>query len=382
MAVQNQSLAQQRPAEHLGMLDGMRGFAALWVMVFHIYLLTLKNTPISSPYALVLGGLQAGHFAVNVFIVLSGFCLMLPVLKHSAISGGYLLFYKRRAARILPPLYAAFLTALVAHVATSVLTHSAITLDKKGIVGSLFLIQDLFPDRAYVLQALWSVDLEFKIYLIFPVLVYAFYKFGAKSIIPIATLSALLPTLFVYKRVHSGWELSSPWYYILFGMGVLSAVYYKKANTPSGPINFSIYFAAILTLPVVFFIYRNISSIYLPILDLYSGALFALLIPIILKSKSVISRLFNFNLLVKVGAFSYSLYLMHMIVIGSSNKLIQFYAPATSNIFGWQIVIGLLQIIFSLVFAMIFYRVVELPSLNLAKKLKQDIAAASNKGSI
>ena len=55
------------------------------------------------------GLFRHGHYAVAVFIVLSGFCLMLPVTRdpNGRLPGGFAAYLGRRARRILPPYYAA-----------------------------------------------------------------------------------------------------------------------------------------------------------------------------------------------------------------------------------------------------------------------------------
>ncbi|MHA4875672.1 acyltransferase family protein, partial [Enterococcus faecium] len=55
--------------------------------------------------------LEAGHFAVGLFLVISGFCLMQPVSKRRAFN--IQRYFKRRAGRILPPYFAALVMSLV-----------------------------------------------------------------------------------------------------------------------------------------------------------------------------------------------------------------------------------------------------------------------------
>ena len=66
---------------HLDFLDGLRACAALYV-VFHHAALNLPEGSIAGPLNVALRkALGQGHYAVDVFIVLSGYCLMLPVLQ-------------------------------------------------------------------------------------------------------------------------------------------------------------------------------------------------------------------------------------------------------------------------------------------------------------
>ena len=95
--------------------------AALYVACFHA-VLTATWTGVyghfpSLPKAsvMVLNLLLFGHFGVSVFIILSGYCLMLPVARSpdGLIPGGSQAFLWRRARRILPPYYAALMLALL-----------------------------------------------------------------------------------------------------------------------------------------------------------------------------------------------------------------------------------------------------------------------------
>ncbi len=63
-----------RPAARLHGLDGIRGVAALFVVLHHCWLLSFPGYP-SNTGPWWLGWLVYGHFAVVVFIVLSGFSL-------------------------------------------------------------------------------------------------------------------------------------------------------------------------------------------------------------------------------------------------------------------------------------------------------------------
>lgn len=76
------SLTKPRP--HLTVLDGIRGVAALYVVLHHAYYSVVGESggmtlPAATRWATV--WLTPGHYAVVVFIVLSGYCLMLPLVR-------------------------------------------------------------------------------------------------------------------------------------------------------------------------------------------------------------------------------------------------------------------------------------------------------------
>ena len=84
------------PKAHLAFIDGLRAVAALFVMVCHAYF-----EPANGYYASRLMnhlGLTYGHIAVDVSIVVSGFCLMLPIARRGDQMPPLKQFFTRRDA--------------------------------------------------------------------------------------------------------------------------------------------------------------------------------------------------------------------------------------------------------------------------------------------
>src|SRR5450631_1723054 len=88
--------------QRLAGLDGLRGLAALYVVVNHVFLRAFPGYPVDhAPFWA--GWFIYGRFAVVVFIVLSGFSLALSPARHGWRLDGVSQFARRRARRILPP---------------------------------------------------------------------------------------------------------------------------------------------------------------------------------------------------------------------------------------------------------------------------------------
>src|SRR5205807_7495201 len=102
-----------------------------------------------------------GRLAVALFIVISGFCLMLPVSRRELdLRGGVPRFFAKRARRILPPYYASIVLALLL---------LPVRVGKWDLLSHLLLIQNLDPTRAVAINGvLWSIAVEWQIYFWFP----------------------------------------------------------------------------------------------------------------------------------------------------------------------------------------------------------------------
>ncbi len=216
------------PAVHLDYLDGIRGLAALYVVAHHA---ALQVWPLyrADQVPSALRFLQYGRFAVGLFIVLSGYCLMLPVIRDGGrLRGGPLGFYRRRSWRIVPPFYAALALSLVlieTLIGQRTGTHWDFSLPADGpsILACLLLVQDVWmPYR--INHAFWSIAVEWRIYFFFPVLVAGFRKVG-----PIATtglaLAFSLGVVFGLRAVDLRWvaDRAVVQYLALFSMGMLAA---------------------------------------------------------------------------------------------------------------------------------------------------------------
>ena len=98
-------------SHRLAGLDGIRGLAALYVVVNHVFLRAFPGYPVDhAPFWA--GWFIYGRFAVVVFIVLSGFSLALSPARHGGRLDGASRFARRRARRILPAYWAALVFSL------------------------------------------------------------------------------------------------------------------------------------------------------------------------------------------------------------------------------------------------------------------------------
>jgi peptidoglycan/LPS O-acetylase OafA/YrhL len=221
------------PKVRLNYLHGIRGLAALYVVLFHIRLdyqsmlsaAGVKDLPlwISIPF----GMLSEGHAAVVIFILLSGYCLMLPVIKSAdkQLRGGFWGYLKRRAWRIIPPYYATIFLSLLVTASIPVMMspdtgwhwnsgQPSFNLDV--VLSHLFLVHNIRPEWMFKLNPpLWSVGLEWQIYLLFPVLLLPVWRrFGVVALLAAAFgLSVVLNGMLPFSGLIT-----------LFALGMLGAI--------------------------------------------------------------------------------------------------------------------------------------------------------------
>jgi peptidoglycan/LPS O-acetylase OafA/YrhL len=314
---------EQAPRKlHLAHLEGLRALAALTVYVNHAYAQTWERSgpEFADPPLVLRLFMIFGHLAVSVFIVLSGFCLALPVISgNDRLRGGTLEFFKRRARRILPPYYGALLLSLVLIATiigkpTNTLWDIPIQVDWQAIVSHVLLVQDLFR-TGRINYVLWSIAVEWHIYFLFPLFVWAVVRFG---IVRVALVALVVG--FVIRFLGEGTRLArpNPQYIGLFALGMFAAYVVRSDKPELAPYKESrLWGWAALTLfatLVGLCLYWGIpqSAVRFHYLDLPAGFMAAaVLVHSSLTPQAFFSRLLNARLLTFIGTFSYSLYLVH-----------------------------------------------------------------------
>ena len=397
-------------------LDGVRAIACLSVIEYHVHYLLSHTFDLPA----VMGNLgdsilMAGWSGVTLFFVLSGFLLFLPYAKHLLFEEQWpstRIFYMRRALRILPAYYLALILLIVlAHPEYFQWDH----------LENLSLFLTFLMDAPSTYQAIngpfWSLAVEWQYYMLLPLIAWAmslFVKYGtsleqrfwrsliclagmilwgigtrymgyyyiflhpdATFLVPRSTLNAILLitygtsgkyledfaigmaccTIFVFTRNAARDNKLSTYLYRystwLWGTGILLLLFMSGWNAYTSQLIFLVPFIG--------------AHRFLAELGFASG--FGLCIIAILFGSPGLKLLFEWQILRRIGAISFSLYLWHLpillfltdIVI---NKL-TFQFLATYLLY-WACV--LLVIV---PFASLLYRFVEMPWMKLAYKYRQ-----------
>lgn len=210
-------------------LDGLRAIAAIAVALFHAYLFTGHNGDAESKLPGVFKLFGLGNFAVPMFIVLSGFVLMLQVastpdlrMKHGVRD-----YIKRRARRILPPYYASLaffglLILLIPVLSTRQDTawDTKIPVTWEGVAAHLLVLHNLSPDWIYQINGpAWSVATEWQLYFALPFLLLPIWRrFGTRGALAAAVVMAIVVAVFLPAV-----EGAHFWFIALFAMGAAAA---------------------------------------------------------------------------------------------------------------------------------------------------------------
>lgn len=148
---------------HIPALDGLRGLAALMVMVFH------WPWDFQNPWLLNLARAKAlGQSGVDLFFVLSGFLITGILLDARGAPHFLRNFYMRRVLRIFPLYY----TTVLVYFGVLWLRTGKVALG--SFVGHLFYLQSLTPLARVTLDGpghFWSLAVEEHFYLLWPLLV-------------------------------------------------------------------------------------------------------------------------------------------------------------------------------------------------------------------
>jgi peptidoglycan/LPS O-acetylase OafA/YrhL len=309
------------------------------------------------------------HFAVDTFIVISGFCLMLPVARNNGftLSGGWVRYLRRRSLRILPPYYAALLLAVGMSglrywvTAPNWESHVIRSMDFRpsALLAHVFLIQNMWNPWARALDGpTWSVATEFQIYILFPLILLPLWR-RLKPPLVIAMASALGVAIFFATK--SGLT-SCSWYVGLFAMGMFAAeTYVRRNNDRIRPALLAVSVVAATTAIVAMAVF-NWMPRFMWALDLIVGigvasTLVHLASYTKTKERNLGLEVLEWRPLVALGTVSYSFYLIHAPILNVLETLLLIFRVSDGHA-ALLIVATLAAII---LFASGFYKFIELP---------------------
>jgi peptidoglycan/LPS O-acetylase OafA/YrhL len=362
-------LASNDPAgadDRIAALDGLRGIAALVVVLFHCMLASPTIMGRSSPDGLPSPGwewwaahtplhlLWAGPEAVVVFFALSGLVLTLPFLNGEQVWRAY---YARRLVRLYLPVWAsiAFTAALmvvlprVASAAQSNWVHDRATSLSTGAVAN---DASLWSATVTLNAPLWSLHYELLFSLLLPL--YLWFALTLRR-----WWAAKFLTVFAVVGIGVLTHLDAVLYMPVFAIGVLLAVererIARRARTVL-PWQWAILFAAAGVLLIVHWL--GIPGEFL------AAAVGAAILVVGVPHCRAAGRVACLPPAQWLGKRSFSLYLVHEPIVVTAILVTGATAP---------LVPVLIALPCSLALAALMYAVVERPAHRLARRVGRGI---------
>ncbi len=361
------TLIKPASAPRITSLDSLRGIAALMVVFHHLdntldpdgNNVILERVIHQTPLRLLIDG----RCAVMLFFVLSGFALSISIGKRFNY-GTYLV---RRVCRLMVPCVAGVSFAALAYLLVAplripelggwfndVLWNQPLTW---GLVARHMLMTGVQADSS-LNNVLWSLVVELRISLIFPVL-----YFLVKGRTKIAAVLALgMQFLFQYIVIREGnyvpffnknWieALENAGYYIPF---FIAGIVARE--------NMDVLRGWIARIPrwAVFLLLLGALRLEESGVDIEIG-LGAFMVIVICVGAPYISNALSIKPIEWLGRVSYSLYLTHLVLLATLFHL--FYGKVNSYLLALVVIFG------SLLLAQVFYVLVEEPSIRLGRWL-------------
>lgn len=357
-------------------VEGLRALACLTVILNHAVaeaypvLYRVEIPPMLSFLQL---WFAFGHHAVTAFIVVSGFCLGLPLAAGDfAKPVAFGQFMARRIARIVPPYYAALVISLLvcftmfkypAGMHFDFSAHPRLS----DIAAHFLLIQNVFG-TGQINYSLWSIATELQIYMLFPVLVALIRK--RHGWIAAATIAAAAYGISYLLR-DTRLDRAAIHFIGAFIFGMAASWVTKSEHSVAQRLRMFagwpfVFIGGVTTIVVwtkmlPFSQFRSVKMAQDAVVMI---AITALLIACT-KVKSPLRVLLEAKPLVWIGERSYSLYLLHVPIQAALLKV----AISTLDLTHTERLIFSLTVGFGILVGLtwVFHRVVEIPAMALSR---------------
>lgn len=346
-------------------LDGIRGIAAFIVFLSHAtaiaYFSTfslLANTPIHT--------LWDGHSAVIMFFVLSGFVLTLPYTQPTSFTGKEIItFLLRRLFRIYPAYFVAVFFSLFLkfflfkYQGLNGLSYwITLTMWTSNYTSWTTIIKHILMigpgiDTQNIDPVLWTLVIEMRFSIIFPVILYLIRR------VPFYKFTAIL-TLVLWFIIGLFTSQSTFSYIPIFLLGSVISKYHKGiiAKLSNTFIRSAFGFIGILL-----YASPNLFLSSNPNLNDYVTSCGSILIILTVLSSEKLKRLLIIRPINFLGKISFSFYLLHLPILITLTSILY---PMINSIF----LISALGLALSIISSYIVYQMIEVPFINLGRKLK------------
>lgn len=346
-------------------LDGLRAFAVISVVLFHMC--NFAGSIPRGPYWIAAIVPFLGLGGVSVFFIISGYIITTLLIRENTSSGQVSLkaFYIRRFLRIVPPFVIYLLGLLVFR------ALGTIQVSNSNIFWSALFLGDtaLLDSQAWFVAHTWSLSVEEQFYVIFPPFLCIIVGFRARLVIlAMGVLYGLCLVSFKLShelalRVTPQWiSLSSLYHFRHIIVGVVLAtngtsfLSFLSNRSRTWPLSFALFAFMLFMLQQI-----QVPSIVSVLIAAIEPCFCGLFVMWFMQNPDR-CRILRVPIIQWIGACSYSIYLWQQL----------FTAPAHFY-FGWEFGQSLLSIIAILFFATASFYLIEKPSIRLGLALSRKI---------
>lgn len=296
---------------------------------------------------------------MDLFFVLSGFVLFYQLQTERP---GYLVFLARRFLRLFPPCIVAVLAsyAIYLHLPPAPIQHLSPWFREvswpPGITFDQFLVHlTLSNPLSLLLPPLWSLVYEWRVSIIFPLVVAAFLNAPKIVSAVVISLTVMVAKTLFWQQTQFDWIFSTTFYGSFFLAGAAIARYQTTIADfldRWAVLRYAIFAVVFYWVSVKFQLsgYENYLNM---------GVMAALFIAATVSDRPL-QRVLSVRPLLFLGRISYSLYLWHFIVIGALFRALDGFNP---------VLIGALCVITSILVAVVMHRLVEVPSIKMGRAI-------------
>ena len=342
-------MGQSDASTKFTLVQALRGFAALWVVLFHAAEgKHLEGIRAATPTWLFDAVFSAGHYGVSIFFALSGFVIAHSLRNADATPRFAGRFVLRRSIRLDPPYWATMALMIGQQMIEARIRGTAMPDVSLGqLIAHVFYVQDIlgYPQISAVF---WTLCFEIQFYLGFMLLLVIGRMVGGRAGVVVRIVmfgAALAGALQMYQGLPGGVALTM-WHAFFVGV----AAYW--AGQRSG-----MWLVALGILVMAIFVRQSTG-------DMMSAAT-AVLLYLAFRTGRITTMAASAPLQ-WLGMISYSLYLSHNIVAGSAYWALGTLMPGGVAAESVQLV---LVTALSLLFAYTLWWVVERPAHDFAKRV-------------
>jgi peptidoglycan/LPS O-acetylase OafA/YrhL len=356
-------------ATEIKSLTGVRGLAAVYVIIFHWYavLFHKKPQPINHYLSVFI---SHGYLSVDLFFVLSSFLLSLTSAAHfnnHLLKDDYKAFMYKRFCRIFP-LYT------VVTLLYFFIFHFG---EFESLIVNLTLLQGIFSfANNSLISPGWSLTNEWVIYFFFPIAFYLIWKIRNKAWILVLASIIIFILISIFRNNFLNWGNA----YSLRNMhGFNPVIIFTR-----GPSSFLRTIAAYLLGIFAWLGFERIkkravflkyAAIFLFVLMFFkkTDILIILSMPffiVYITERNIINRFLSSKVVYFLGLISYSLYVNHYLFIDSYDKISKLLGLNSNN----YLIISVFYVaVGTLVFSAITYYAIEKPVLKYLKKNRRTV---------